>query len=149
MQGALHHRDGSTRTSPVNRASWGEKSSIRGTRTSAATRTSQIPASRGLVRSSGLALAVIRLTASGRPEVSGVMASMWTLWLSSAMPMISAPSSRDSRIRSSIPRARTTPLTAVIFRVCFAALCFILLASRSGKPIRPEGKPCPEAPAPS
>ena len=130
MHGALNHSEGSTRTSPIQRAASGENSKRAGISATEATRTRQRPASSGFCFSSSGARAVMRLIAMGSPDVSGVMASMWTLCASSAMPMISAPRSRESITRIIRPKARTTALTPVRNTVCFfAPTAFIALAS--------------------
>ena len=130
MQGALNHSDGSTRTSPIQRASSGEKSKSAGISAAEATLTKNTPASSGFCFSSFGARAVMRLMARGSPDVRGVMASMCTPCASSAMPMISAPKSRESITRIKSPKARTTALTPVRNTVCFfAPTAFIAFAS--------------------
>lgn len=52
MQGALNHSDGSTRTSPIQRASSGEKSKSAGISVAEATLTKNTPASSGFCFSS-------------------------------------------------------------------------------------------------
>ena len=55
-----------------------------------------------------LSFALMRVTAAGRPETTGVMSSICALCASSQIPIACAPSSRESQIRSRKPSDRTT-----------------------------------------
>ena len=74
---------------------------------SAIRRTSRLPARRA---ASPCPAAASRATASGMPEVAGAIQSIWALEASSSTPMASAPMTRDSQMRMTNPRARTSPL---------------------------------------